>query len=424
MKIAVVGGGTAGYIAAAHLSHYLPKDQLIHVFDPSIPTIGVGEGTTPRFPIWFKEVTGWDFTVLAERCRATWKKGVSLDGWGPEGAEFIHRFQPIWLEGYHFDAGALLDVIGEHIHAQRVSANVESMRTMPDGVELRLAGGAVHFCDYVLDARGFPRPGDGALPEDLIPLDWIPTGRAVLRWLPPDLVSDMTRAAARPHGWIFQIPLQGSTSCGYIFNPRINTDVEIREDFTAFLQGEGIAEWKERGTLSFPNYMRRTLFDGRIFRVGNAAAFLEPLEATAIGSAIVQIRSATEWMSSHGSASRADPEEIEAHNAGLRTYICRDSLFVAWHYANGSRWDTAFWKYARKGIDRASVSDLAREHVAAMHSFIEAGRLIPGRLVSGYDDKVQWDKDVFPMLHIFTGFGNFSELNFAQIGHGIGIYGL
>jgi signal transduction histidine kinase len=34
----------------------------------------------------------------------------------------------------------------------------------------------------------------------------------------------MTRAAARPHGWIFKIPLRDWTSSGYIFNPRINSD--------------------------------------------------------------------------------------------------------------------------------------------------------------------------------------------------------
>jgi Tryptophan halogenase len=50
MKIAVLGGGTAGFIAAAHLTRYLPQADLLHIFDSRIPTIGVGEGTTPRFP--------------------------------------------------------------------------------------------------------------------------------------------------------------------------------------------------------------------------------------------------------------------------------------------------------------------------------------------------------------------------------------
>ena len=49
MRIAVLGGGTAGFIAACHLTRSLPHVELLHVFDTRIPTIGVGEGTTPRF---------------------------------------------------------------------------------------------------------------------------------------------------------------------------------------------------------------------------------------------------------------------------------------------------------------------------------------------------------------------------------------
>jgi tryptophan 7-halogenase len=58
MRIAVLGGGTAGFIAAAHFTKAFPRAELLHVFDSRIPTIGVGEGTTPRFPAWFEEITG------------------------------------------------------------------------------------------------------------------------------------------------------------------------------------------------------------------------------------------------------------------------------------------------------------------------------------------------------------------------------
>jgi tryptophan halogenase len=80
MRIAVLGGGTAGFIAAAHLTRHLPQAELLHVFDSRIPTIGVGEGTTPRFAMWFEEVTGLGFPHLAERCGATLKKGSRYEG--------------------------------------------------------------------------------------------------------------------------------------------------------------------------------------------------------------------------------------------------------------------------------------------------------------------------------------------------------
>jgi tryptophan halogenase len=196
----------------------------------------------------------------------------------------------------------------------------------------------------------------------------------------------------------------------------------VEDDFTAFLHGEGTTSWEPRGTLAFPNFVRQSWFDGRVFRVGNAGAFLEPLEATAIGTAILQARSATHWINEFGAASSSDPADLDEVNTAMRSYICRDSLFIAWHYARGSRWDTPFWRYARRGLTRARHNAIARPHVAAMRPFIAAGRALGGVAFSACDDQAQWDRDILPLLRVFRPYGNFSELNFAQIGHGIGYY--
>jgi tryptophan halogenase len=421
MRIVVLGGGTAGYIAAAHLTRYLPQAELLHVFDSRIPTIGVGEGTTPRFPVWFEEVTGLGFAELARRCGATLKRGTRFDGWGADGCEFLHRFQPARLVGYHFDAADVVTVLAEHVRAERLDARVEALHTSADGVRVQLADAAPLLCDYVFDARGFPR-GPERAEDDIIRVDWIPTGRGILRRLPIQKVSGMTRAAARPHGWIFQIPLEHWTSSGYIFNPRISSDAEVEADFTAFLEDEGVATWEARGSVNFPNFLSRAMFDGRVVRAGNAACFLEPLEATAIGTAIVQVRSATRWIAESGRGRCAKPAEIESFNSAMLTYACRDSLFIGWHYASGSRWDTPFWQYARQGIARARKSAVARPHLAEMEKFIAAGRALPGLSLTEYDDQERWDREVLPRLRLYRPFGNFSELNFAQIGHGTGYY--
>jgi Tryptophan halogenase len=424
MRIAVLGGGTAGFIAAAHFARNLPQAELLHVFDSRIPTIGVGEGTTPRFPIWFEEVTGLGFSHLAERCGATLKKGTRFDGWGRGGCKFLHRFQPVRLIGYHFDAAEVVRVLGEHVRAERINARVEELVTSAEGVRMRLDDDTTHLCNYVFDARGFPRAENGAdgSADDLIQLDWIPTGRAILRRLTPQALSGVTRAAARPHGWIFQIPIRDWTSCGYIFNPSISSDAEVEADFTVFLKEEGASTWENRGMLNFPNFLRRTTFDGRVFRGGNAACFLEPLEATAIGTAIVQVRSAARWIVEQGRGRCADPDEVDDFNSATLSYVCRDSLFLAWHYACGSRWDTPFWQYARQGLKRARNSPIARRHLGEMKEFVEAGRRLPGLALGEYEDQDRWDREVYPLLRLYRPFGNFSELNFAQVGHGIGYY--
>jgi tryptophan halogenase len=421
MKIAVLGGGTAGFIAAAQFTRSFPHADLFHVFDSRIPTIGVGEGTTPRFPGWFEDVTGLGFSDLAERCGATLKKGTFFVGWGSDGAEFLHRFQPPRLIGYHFDAAEVVRVLGDHVRGARVDARVEELTTCADGVWMRLDDGSTQLYDYVFDARGFPRGVRGGT-ENLIELDWIPTGRAILRRLPVQKLSQMTRAIARPHGWIFQIPLRDWTSSGYIFNPSISSDAEVEADFSAFLSEEGVVTWEYRGSLNFPNFVCRRMFDGRVFRGGNAACFLEPLEATAIGTSILHTRSAVCWINEHAHDPNAAAYEVEAFNRAMLSYVYCDSLFLSWHYSCGSRWDTPFWHYARRGIERARNSSMPRSLLVDMEEFVEAGCALPGLALWAYEDQDQWDREVYPLLGLYRPFGNFSELNFAQIGHGIGYY--
>jgi tryptophan halogenase len=418
MRIAVLGGGTAGFIAAAHLTRYLPQAELLHIFDSRIPIIGVGEGTTPRFTTWFEEITSLGFSHLAEHCGATLKKGSRYEGWGCAGTDFVHRFQPARLIAYHLDAAAIVHVLADHVCATRIDARVDEIRNSSKGVQVLLDDSTEHLCDYVFDARGFPK-GNA---EDVIRLDWIPTGRATIRRLSPQGLSGVSRIIARPHGWIFQIPLRDWTSCGYVSNPNASSDDEVAADFTAFLHDEGIFTWEQRVAPSFPNFMRRKVFDGRVFWIGNAASFIEPLEATTIGHAIGQIRSATRWISELGQGRCAGDAEIDAFNSATLSYMCCDSLFVAWHYACGSRWDTAFWRHAQRGIERAQQNPLVRAHWPYFEKYVEAGRALPGLALSRCEDQETWDREFFPLLRLYQPFGNFSEFNFAQIGHGIGYY--
>ena len=161
----------------------------------------------------------------------------------------------------------------------------------------------------------------------------------MVRRLPPQPSERVTRVVARPHGWMFLIPLRDWISCGYVFNPLLSSDEEVAADHTAFLHEQGVATWEQRVAPSFPNFIRRRMFDGRVFFVGNAALFIEPLEATTIGHAIGQVRWATRWIAEEGRGRCADPAESEAYNRIMLSVGCRDSLFVAWHYACGSRWE-------------------------------------------------------------------------------------
>ena len=126
--------------------------------------------------------------------------------------------------------------------------------------------------------------------------DWITTDSALVAKFPVTLDLTITRAIARPLGWIFVIPLADATSCGYVYNSRISNQFDVRDDFKDFLDRERLptagAAFRD---LSFPNYVRREIFDGRVFHIGNCASFLEPLEATAIGVITLQLQLLMHW---------------------------------------------------------------------------------------------------------------------------------
>ena len=423
MKIAVLGGGTAGFIAAAHLTRSLPQAELLHVFDSRIPTIGVGEGTTPRFRTWFEEVTGLGLSDLAERCRATSKKGIRFEGWGSGGSDFLNRFQPTRLLGYHLDAAELVQVLGEYVRAEQVDARVEDVLTSADGARVRLENGVTHFCDYVFDARGFPpnfKRGLGEM-EELLKLDWIPTGRAMLRRLPEKDLSEVTRAIARPHGWIFQIPLRDSTSCGYIFNANVSLDADVEPTSHLSCRRKaslaGFPRHAQLPELRTPQSVRRPYLLAR-----QRSGFPGASRGHCDLHWRLEIREAARLISDHGSHSGVDPVQVEKFNSKMLTYVVRNSLFLAWHYACGSGWDTPFWQYAMQGMERARKCAMVQPHLVEMEAFVEAGRELPGLALSAYEDQAQWDREVYPLLSLYRPFGNFSELNFAQVGHGIGYY--
>ncbi|MEM9221341.1 MAG: tryptophan 7-halogenase [Pseudomonadota bacterium] len=423
MKIAVLGGGTAGTIAAAHLSKVFPDVNLLHIYSSKIPTIGVGEGTTPRFPLWLKQLAGIGLEELSQRCGATLKRGTHFEGWGNAGLDFFNRFQPTRLTGFHLDAGRVIGLLSDFVSATYIDRRVNALSSGPRSVKIHFEDGPSEEVDFVFDARGFPPPEMLADPGQTIPLPWIPTSDAMLRRLPAGTSSGSTRVIARPHGWVFLIPIREWTSCGYVHNRSISTAEDVAADFDEFLAERGIETFEARGQLSFPTFARRDVFDGRVFILGNAASFIEPLEGTAIGTAIVAMRSAQEHLEGRDPSAPADSNAIAAYNAEMRSYVLRNSLFVAWHYACGSRWDSPFWRHAAEKFAEAQKNPSVQQHCAEMDEFVDAGRELPGLALPHYDDPQKWDREIYPLLKRFIPFGNFSELNFAQVGHGMGYYG-
>jgi hypothetical protein len=89
--IVVVGGGTAGWIAAFIIQDAIRRNRLdarLCVVESSrIPTVGVGEATTAAFHVFLTHF-GIDIADFMRSCEATYKLGIRHQDWRRKGITY------------------------------------------------------------------------------------------------------------------------------------------------------------------------------------------------------------------------------------------------------------------------------------------------------------------------------------------------
>ena len=107
-SITILGGGTAGWLAAAILSQEIGEQCHIHLIEsPDIGTIGLGESTVPF--VGLIKSLGLDETQFMQQTDATYKLGIEFVDWrvkhsrffpfGSTGAKILRQdFYPCWLK--------------------------------------------------------------------------------------------------------------------------------------------------------------------------------------------------------------------------------------------------------------------------------------------------------------------------------------
>jgi len=106
IKIAIVGGGTAGWMTAAALAGIATDKvcELILVESEAIGTVGVGEATIPAIKE-FNDRLGIPEAEMLQQTKATFKLGIEFRGWGKPDTSYIHPFgtfgQPVAGTDFH-----------------------------------------------------------------------------------------------------------------------------------------------------------------------------------------------------------------------------------------------------------------------------------------------------------------------------------
>lgn len=403
-NIVIVGGGTAGWMAAAAFAKFLGRDHSIHLVESEeIGTVGVGEATVPHLKL-FNQVLEIDEIDFVKQVQGTFKLGIQFVDWGRIGDRYIHSFGAIghdygllpfhqyWLKrflagkaddigayslnsaagprgkfmtsatdvpassplaniayAYHFDAGLYARYLRRYAETRGVRRTegqvVEVMLRAEDGFieAVRLENGAQLSGDLFIDCSGFR----GLLIEQALHsgyedwTHWLPCDRALA--VPSENVGEptpFTRSTARAAGWQWRIPLQHRTGNGYVYSSKYVSDDEAAETLLKSLDGRAL-----RGPrmLKFTTGMRRKIWNRNCVAVGLASGFLEPLESTSIFLIQSGIARLISLLPDQGFS----PVLIERYNAQARFEFERIRDFIILHYHATERSDTPFWNYCR-----------------------------------------------------------------------------
>jgi len=143
-KIVIVGGGTAGWMAAAAFSVLLAKGaiEIVLIESDEIGTVGVGEATIPPL-IAYNSMVGIAEDEFLAGAQGTFKLGIEFVDWGAKGERYFHPFGP------HGQ-----DIRGVHFH--QLYLREAKRRSLPDIREWSMSGAAAalgKFARPAPDAR-------------------------------------------------------------------------------------------------------------------------------------------------------------------------------------------------------------------------------------------------------------------------------
>ncbi len=405
-NILILGAGSAGLIAAISLRRKIPQVTIRVVRSPEIGVIGVGEGTTPNFPKHLFDYLGISrkrFHALAE---PTWKLGIRFL-WGPRGRfdyTFDQQLDSHWSDlsmpnGYFCDEefrctsvpSALMwhgkafprqpdgcpDIQGWHaFHIENKKfVDVLEIVARESGVEFidgkvtgsdRLpAGGiaAVHLedgqrleADFFVDSSGFRSELLGrTLEEPFTSFDRsLFCDRAVVGgWDRTDEpILPYTTAETMDAGWAWQIEHEHHINRGYVYSSQAISDDEAADEF---LRKNPKAPKSPR-VVKFRSGCYRRQWVENVVAIGNAAGFVEPLEATALMIVCSETQTLVEMLTRSRLAPTPTWREMFNDLAAAGWRDIRD--FLALHYKLNTALDTPFWRHCRADTDLAGIQPL------------------------------------------------------------------
>ena len=415
--IVIVGGGTAGWMAAAVLSRLKKGRQLeiTLVESEAIGTVGVGEATIPPF-VEFNQLLEIDERELLSESQGSFKLGIQFENWGQVGDSYLHpfgaygyemggiAFHQVWRRlreagekrpiqafnvetmaayfgkfartqdyarddlppvnyAYHLDAGryaAYLRKYAEKLGVVRQEGRISDVALDAETgfvSSVDLESGETISGDLFIDCSGFR----GLLIEQALETGyedwthWLPCNRAVA--LPcnrDDGSAPPPFTKATAHAAGWQWQVPLQHRNG---NGHVYCDAYMSADEAHDILVNNIAgkPTAEPNHLRFVTGRRKKFWNKNVVALGLSAGFMEPLESTSIHLINTGLNKLIAVLALEG----INKTQEDTFNRLTAKEYARIRDFLILHYNATERTDSEFWNYCRT----MSVPDTLTEKI-------------------------------------------------------------
>lgn len=396
-KVVIVGGGTAGWMAASALAKTFGRDLHVELIESdAIGTVGVGEATIPPIKN-FNLLLELDEADFLNAVNGTYKLGIEFENWGGLGERYFHPFAPhgidtwaaqfhhYWLRArrngsaaplddysmetcmaranrfgvrsgraanyaYHFDAAGyarLLRQLSEQMGVVRTEGKVIDVEQDAESgfiLSVTLESGARVDGDLFIDCSGFR----ALLIEQTLGTGWDDWSH----WLRSDRAlavqtestrppAPYTRSTARHCGWQWKIPLQHRVGNGLVYCSDHMDEDRAARTLLDNVEGRPITDPRP---IRFRTGRRRQQWNKNCVSLGLSSGFLEPLESTSIHLIQNNIIRLIKMFPRAG----IDQANIDQFNREALDEIEYIRDFIILHYHVNQRTDSAYWTECRE----------------------------------------------------------------------------
>lgn len=431
-KVVIVGGGSAGFMAALSLKIKIPRLEIVVIRSKEIGIIGVGEGSAIPFTYFIHHFLGISIAEFVQAVKPSWKLGTYFI-WGPRkrflfpfGRTLSGKLEGLSkANGYYCSSdmenaslsAALMagDKIFErgsdnrpilhmdfayHIENESFAEFLESLATrlgvriLTDTVRhvhqneqgvggLDLASGHAETADLYVDCSGFGSLLLGkTLGEPFVSYkDTLFCDRAIVGGWPRtnEPLRPYTIAETMNSGWCWQIEHPHRINRGYVYSSPFITDEEAQRE----LMDKNPKITGPTRIVHFTSGRYERSWVKNVVAIGNSSGFVEPLEATSLSIIATRCILLAELLLDSDLV--AQPVDATIFNSLTARTWDGVRKFLATHYRFNTRLDTPFWRHCREHTDLAGAERIVEWYQQKGPSPYGAAGLVSPQDIFGID---------------------------------------